>query len=93
MSAQNSKVKDLHSQNDEKDKVFADNLPFLWKYTDFDLNANRIILVVLRLLQAVFLTSQMVNPDEYWQSTQVAYKWVYDDKGDVFLPWEWSEMW
>ena len=57
MCAQKSKVMDDQSPNDIKDKVFNDNLPILWKYTDLDLSANRLILVVLRIVQAVFLTS------------------------------------
>ena len=48
---------DDQSHNDIKDKVFNDNLPILWKYTDLDLSANRLILVVLRIVQAIFLTS------------------------------------
>jgi len=35
------------------------------------------LLVVLRILQAIFMTSNMVHPDEYWQGTQPAYNWVY----------------
>ena len=31
----------------------------------------------------------MVHPDEYWQSTQPAYKQVYG--GDIWLPWEWTD--
>ena len=49
MSAQKSSVKDLQSSDDNKDTLFSDNLPFLWKYTDFDLSSNRIILIGLRL--------------------------------------------
>ena len=57
MCAQKSKMVDDQSPNDIKDKVFNDNLPILWKYTDLDLSANRLILLVLRIAQAVFLTS------------------------------------
>ena len=57
MCAQKSKVVDDQSHNDIKDKVFNHNLPILWKYTDLDLSANRLILVFLRIVQAVFLTS------------------------------------
>ena len=32
------------------------------------------------------MTSSMMQPDEYWQGTEVAYNIVY---GDVKLPWEW----
>jgi hypothetical protein len=57
MCAQKSKMVDDQSPNDIKDKVFNDNLPILWKYTDLDLSANRLILLVLRIAQAIFLTS------------------------------------
>ena len=57
MCAQKSKVVDDQSPNDIKDKVLNDNLPFLWKHTDLDQSTNRLILVVLRIVQAVFLTS------------------------------------
>jgi GPI mannosyltransferase 3 len=53
-----------------------------------DDNFNWTMLVVLRIVQALFLTKNMVHPDEYWQATQVAYNWVY---GGVDLPWEWDD--
>lgn len=40
-----------------------------------------------RLFQALFLTYNMVHPDEYWQAVEVAYNFVY---GGVDLPWEWT---
>jgi len=46
--------------------VYRENLPFLWKFTDLDKKSNQVILVALRLLQAILLTSQLINPDEYW---------------------------
>jgi len=57
MCAQKSKEMDEQLHNDIKEKVFNDNLPILWKYTDLDLSANRLILVILRIAQAVLLTS------------------------------------
>lgn len=45
---------------------------------------------MIRILQAIFLTSRTVHPDEYWQSTQPAYAYVYGSERDVWLPWEWS---
>ena len=39
-----------------------------------------------RLVQAIWFSSNMVHPDEYWQSTEVAYHLVF---GGVTLPWEW----
>lgn len=32
-----------------------------------------------------------MHPDEYWQSTEVAYKAVYHDQQDFWMPWEWSD--
>lgn len=45
--------------------VFEDNV-FGWKYTDLDDFGNWLMLAALRLIQALFLTSNMVHPDEYW---------------------------
>jgi hypothetical protein len=53
-----------------------------------DERSNWWMLVTLRVLQALFMTKNMVHPDEYWQATQVAYNWVY---GGVMLPWEWDD--
>jgi len=30
-----------------------------------------------------------MQPDEHWQSIEVAYKAVYGGETDVWLPWEW----
>lgn len=61
----------------------------MWGFTDLDIPRNFWLLVLIRLLQAIFMTNTMVHPDEYWQSTQPAYRAVYG--GDVWLPWEWSD--
>ena len=45
-------------------------------------------LALLRLIQALFFTSNMAHPDEYWQAIAPAYHMVY---GEVKLPWEWQE--
>jgi phosphatidylinositol glycan class B len=63
--------------------------PLIWGFTDLDRKRNLIIVFVIRLLQAIFMTNTMVHPDEYWQSTMPAYKSVYG--GDTWLPWEWSD--
>ena len=68
-------------------KIYFDWVP-LWAYTDMDVASNFMMLVVFRLLSAMFKTNNKVHPDEYWQVTQVAYNWVY---GDVELPWEFNE--
>ncbi len=47
---------------------------------------NRKLLIAFRLFQAIFMTSNLTNPDAYWQGTEVAYSLAY---GGVELPWEW----
>ena len=74
----------------ETKEVFQKAFPVLWKFTDLDVSSNWWLLVVIRLLQALFLTNTMVHPDEYWQSTMPAYKQVYGNQTDVWLPWEWN---
>lgn len=75
----------------ENKNIFVSNFPLLWGFTDLDVSSNWWLLVLIRLLQAIFLTNTMVHPDEYWQSTQPAYRQVYGDELDVWLPWEWSD--
>ena len=69
------------------DKLMERFTPFFLKYLDLDKTSNLIKLMIYRLLMALFLTSNMAHPDEYWQVTQVAYKIVYPD-ANVVLPWE-----
>ena len=69
-------------------------MPFFFKFLDFDVTSNFCLLIGLRLCQAIFLTSNMAHPDEYWQVTQVAYRFVYGDPKngyDVDLPWEYHD--
>lgn len=47
------------------DDIFAKYIPF-WSITDFDKPINRKWLIVFRLFKALFLTHNMVHPDEYW---------------------------
>mmetsp|Transcript_102605 Transcript_102605/g.141886 ORF Transcript_102605/g.141886 Transcript_102605/m.141886 type:complete len:106 (-) Transcript_102605:495-812(-) len=54
-----------------------------------DENKNFIFLVIFRLLQEIFLTRNLVHPDEYWQAVMPSYNIVY---GEVTLPWEWDDM-
>lgn len=63
---ENYKGKNLVKLKRVDSKLYADNFPFLWKYTDLDHLPNLIILVAIRILQAIFMTNQLVNPDEYW---------------------------
>jgi len=46
--------------------IFEKNFPIIWQFTDLDLRFNFWLLVLLRLLQSIFLTSSMCHPDEYW---------------------------
>ena len=46
--------------------IFDKNFPILWRFTDLDVGFNFWLLVLLRLLQSIFLTSSMCHPDEYW---------------------------
>lgn len=70
-------------------KEYLQNCVPFWRFTDLDDPRNWLMLVVLRVVQALFMTKNMVHPDEYWQATQVAYNWVY---GGVLLPWEWDQQ-
>jgi len=54
-----------------------------------DETANWLLLLGFRLFQAVFLTRNLVHPDEYWQAVMPSYNIVY---GGVTLPWEWDDM-
>ena len=51
-----------------------------------DLFSNKAILIVYRLILALFFTLNFVHPDGIWQSIEVGYDIVY---GGVKLPWEW----
>ena len=62
--------------------------PLLWSLTDLDQKRNWVLLILIRVIQAVFFTYINIHPDEYWQATQPAYNWVY---GNVQLPWEWHD--
>ena len=66
----------------------------MWWLTDLDSKRTICLLIVVRLFQAVYCASTMAHPDEYWQSTEIAYKTVYEDTRDNWwLPWEWHEEW
>ena len=52
-----------------------------------DRRSIQIGFMVIRLIQAVFFTYNMVHPDEYWQAVEPAYDMVY---GGVELTWEWN---
>jgi hypothetical protein len=69
-------------------KIYTDNFPLLWSLLDLDKKRNWILLVVVRVLMAIFMTWGCMHADEYWQATQPAYTYVY---GKQKLPWEWSD--
>ena len=69
----------------EKSLYLEKFLPF-YSMTDFSKFTNFKYVILLRAFQELFLTSSMLQPDEYWQGTEVAYNIVF---GGVKLPWEW----
>lgn len=78
-------------QEDHEKNIMERMFPIMWRYTDLDQTFNVSLLVIVRLLQVLFCTNTMAHPDEYWQSMEVAYKSVYGDRQNVWLPWEWSD--
>lgn len=60
----------------------------LYKFLNLDKTSNLIWIGVLRLLMEIYLTRSILQPDEYWQGTEVAYDMVY---GGVKLSWEWRD--
>lgn len=81
-------AKNRERSDNAKTQIYQSNLPLLWSLADLDRKRNLALLVLLRILQAIFFTKAMVHPDEYWQATQPAYAFVY---GHGKLPWEWSK--
>lgn len=51
----------------------------------------QLLVVVMRVVMALTITTNGIHPDEYWQSIEPAYHYVYSDVTHVYLPWEWSE--
>jgi hypothetical protein len=51
--------------------------PMMWRFTDIDNPVIFACLVAIRICQALFWAKTMAHPDEYWQSTEIAYKTVY----------------
>lgn len=79
------KINSLSAEESKEDKGLIGSVWF-YRFTDFDQNSTFVCLIIWRLIQAIFLTKNMVHPDEYWQATQPAYNMVY---GGVSLSWEW----
>ncbi|CDW76889.1 UNKNOWN [Stylonychia lemnae] len=80
-----TKYTDTIDSDFKGEDTFEKYIPF-WRKTDLDNATNRYLLIMMRFFQAVYMTQNMVHPDEYWQSIEVAYDHVY---GGVELPWEW----
>jgi GPI mannosyltransferase 3 len=74
--------------SEKLDKEYFEKYVPFWSWTDLDNPRNWWFLVAIRVLQALFMTKNLIHPDEYFQATQVAYNWVY---GGVSLPWEWDD--
>jgi len=67
MSTAFEKLVEKKQRDKEKtqDQKIAESIP-LWSFLDMDSNRNWIILLIFRLLQSIFLTKNLVHPDEYW---------------------------
>ena len=59
-----SLVKDAQEE-EEKDESFKGVVPF-WSWTDFDDPKLWKLFMLWRLFQALFLSTNMAHPDEYW---------------------------
>jgi hypothetical protein len=59
-------------------------------YDVFDLDRKHsfICLAILRLFFMISFTKMLINPDELYQGTQIAYDFIY---GRVDVPWEWQK--
>jgi len=71
--------------------MFREHLPYLWNMMDMDKKRNFFVLVVIRLVMAIYCTKAQIHPDEYWQATQPAYLRVYGSQSKGDLPWEWAD--
>lgn len=49
-----------------------------------------LLIVLFRIGNSIFITSY-VDPDEYWQSIEVAYNWLYPEVMGKGLTWEWAK--
>lgn len=47
-------------------KHLEETFPLIWRFTDLDRKSNLLLIIIIRLLQAVFISKTMVHPDEYW---------------------------
>ena len=62
--------KDKQEKQEKKDSIiFERNFPLVWKYTDLDVRTNFVLLVVFRIILALFFTYTTMDADEYWQAT------------------------
>jgi hypothetical protein len=84
------KVEDKKDPPKDEKRVEVDlDQPCFPLYNLLDIDTNRVSLVIIgmiRIYMCLFMSSNYLYPDEYWQGTEVAYNIVY---GGVELPWEW----
>ena len=78
-----SKIKETDSQDPEETKYHT--IPIL----DTIVN-NRYIWVAIRITMSLLCTRNMLQADQWWQSTEIAYAWVFGmEHTNQPLPWEW----
>ena len=71
------------SQNEENEKYFE--IPILSNVVH-----NWYIWILIRVFMSIYCTQNMLQADQWWQSTEIAYAWVYgNDHTNQPLPWEW----
>lgn len=88
MKQQDEEIFRSDVETEKYDEQF-ERLPF-YRFTDMDVSSNVWLLRAFRVFSALFLSYNLIHPDEYWQATEVAYSIVYGDRLKVNLPWEWE---
>ena len=55
-----------------------------------DIQSNINWTIAMRVFLAIFMTKNLVHPDEFWQVNQISYKLVYPT-APMDLPWEFNK--
>ena len=71
----------------EVEKLLNKYVPF-FEIFDIDRTNGFLVLCLFRLYFTLTMTKMLVNPDELFQGTQIAYDIIF---GGVDLPWEWRD--